>query len=302
MARSDGEGSTMTKSAVLDVEPPKAAPRRFDLEGGLALAAVVAASAVAPAQAQAQAAMVTDVDILNFALNLEYLETEYYLRGLTGSGLTAAETTGTGTLGTVTGGRQVNFTDTSIQQFLTEIANDERGQVNFIRGALGAQAVARPTLNFTDAFNALGAAAGIGPFDPFANQTNFILGGLLFCETGVTAYHGGGRFIQNKTILDSAAGILAVEAYQSGTLKLLTYQAGAQAIANYNAAVNVKNNLGGVVADQPITLNGVANLVPTDANSIAFSRTPAQVLGIVYEGGAQNNYGFFPNRVNGTIR
>ena len=275
--------------------------RRFGLESGLALAAAVAATGAATEAAQAQAAL-SDVDVLNFALNLEYLEIEYYLRGLTGSGLTAAETTGVGTLGAVTGGRQVPFTDTSVQQFLAEITADERGHTNFIRGALGSQAIARPSINYTDAFNALGVAAGIGPFDPFASQTNFILGGLLFCETGQTAYKGSARFIQNKSILDSAAGLQAVEAYQSGILKVLTYQAGTQAVNNYNAAVAVKNQLGGVLGDQPLVTNGTINLVPTDNNSIAFGRTPSQVLGIVYEGGQNNNYGFFPNRANGTIR
>lgn len=291
----------MTIEHDLQDEAPNSLPRRFALESGLALAAAVAAAGVTAAPAQAQSVAITDVDILNFALNLEYLEAEYYLRGLTGSGLTAAETTGVGTLGAVTGGRQVNFTDTGIQQALAEITADERGHTNFIRATLGSQAIARPAINFTDAFNALGVAAGIGPFDPFANQTNFILGGLLFCESGQTAYKGSGRFIQNKSILDAAAGLLAVEAYQSGTLKVLTYQAGPQAIANYNAAVVVKNQLGGVVADQPIIMNGVSNLVPTDGNSISFGRTPAQILSIVYEGGSANNFGFFPNKVNGRI-
>ena len=276
-------------------------PRRFALKSGLALAAAVAAGAGQAGGAQAQAAMIADTDILNFALNLEYLEAEYYLRGLTGSGLTAAETTGVGTLGTVTGGRQVNFTDTAVQQALAEITADERGHTNFVRGVLGANAIARPSINFTAAFNQLGVAAGIGPFDPFASQANFVLGGLLFCETGQTAYKGSARFIQNKSILDSAAGLQAVEAYQSGILKVLTYQAGSAAIANYNAAVAVKNQMGGGFGDQPIVVNGVSNLVPTDDNSIAFGRTPAQILGIVYEGGAANNYGFFPNRVNGRI-
>ena len=292
----------MARHAVSDFETLEAPERRFGMKSGLALAAAVAASSVGAGAAQAQAAVVGDVDILNFALNLEYLEIEYYLRGLTGSGLTDAETTGVGTRGTVIGGRQVPFTDTAIQQFLAEITADERGHTNFIRGALGSAAIARPSINYTDAFNQMGVAAGIGPFDPFASQTNFILGGLLFCETGQTAYKGSARFLQNKSILDSAAGLQAVEAYQSGILKTLTYQAGSQAIANYNAAVAVKNQLGGVLGDQPIVVNGQANLVPTDANSIAFGRTPAQVLGIVYEGGAANNYGFFPNRVNGTIR
>ena len=264
------------------VDVPESESRRFGLKSGLALAAAVAAGGAASSPAQAQVATITDVAILNFALNLEYLEAEYYLRGLTGSGLTAAETSGVGTLGTVTGGRQVPFTDTAIQQQLAEITADERGHTNFVRAALGSQAIARPSIDFTDAFNAMGVAAGIGPFDPFATQTGFILGGLLFCEAGQTAYKGSARFLQNKSILDSAAGLQAVEAYQSGILKVLTYQAGAQAIANYNAAVAVKNQLGGV-GDQPIVMNGVSNLVPTDANSIAFGRTPAQILAIVYE-------------------
>jgi len=49
-------------------------------------------------------------------------------------------------------------------------------------------------------------------------------------------------------------------------------------------------------------LDGVANIVPADQNAIAFSRTPAQVLNIVYLGGAASNFGFFPNKLNGNIK
>ena len=76
---------------------------------------------------------VTDTDILNFALNLEYLEAEYYLRAATGSGLSDADSGSNA--GTVTGGQMVTFATPAIKQYALEIANDELAHVRFLRKA-----------------------------------------------------------------------------------------------------------------------------------------------------------------------
>ncbi len=80
---------------------------------------------------------VTDADVLNFALNLEYLEAQFYSYAVTGSGLSASMLSGTGNQGALTGGRKVNFTDPIVEQYAKEIAADEIAHVKFLRDQLG---------------------------------------------------------------------------------------------------------------------------------------------------------------------
>lgn len=247
----------------------------------------------------------SDIDILNFALNLEYLEAEFYLRAVTGSGLPDSDTTGTGNRGNVTGGSAVPFDSEVIRDYATEIAQDEKGHVEFLRATLGSAAVARPTIDLQTSFNTAATAAGlIGPgqtFNPFADETSFLLGAFLFEDVGVTAYHGAAPLIKNKTILAAAAGILAVEAYHAGEIRTVLFERGA--IAQTRAISDARDALDGPGDDdQPIRVQGHANIIPADSNGLAFSRTTAQVLKIVYLGGASGNFGFFPNRLNGNIK
>lgn len=277
--------------------------RRFLLKSSLAT--LGALSATTFAGTASAAAPLTDVNILNFALNLEYLEAEYYVRATTGMGLTAADTTGGNgqAAGTVKGGTAVTFNNQLYRQIAKEIADDELHHVQFLRAALGSAAVAEPDINFTDTFNALAMAAGLGStFDPFASETNFLIGAYVFEDVGVTAYNGAAPAISNKTYLGAAASILSVEAYHAGCIRTLLLQAGQQHAAN--AISGVRDSLDGNPhnQDQGIVVGGKDNVVPTDMNGLAFTRTPSEVLGIVYAGGQSGNYGFFPNKVNGAIQ
>ena len=296
--------TTATSAPItLDLSAGRRAFLRAAGFGAVGAAALISGGQPSLAIAAPAADAATDAAILNFALNLEYLEAEFYLRAAYGKGLAAADTTGKGKKGGVVGGRKVAFTSKVIAEYAREIAGDEEAHVKFLRGALGNGKQARPKIDFTNAFTAAARAAGLikktETFDAFANDTTFLLAAFIFEDVGVTAYKGAARFLENKDFLEAAAGILAVEAYHAGEIRTLLYQRGlvkeAGAISDLRDSADGKGD-----RDQGIVLRKKANIVPTDANGLAFSRTPEQVLKIVYLGGDDKG-GFFPNGLNGTL-
>jgi hypothetical protein len=261
--------------------------------------------------ATAVAGAPSDASILNFALNLEYLEAEFYSRSVTGAGLPLNMTTGTGNRGEVSGGRAVPFKTPLIKKFAQEIAGDEKGHVAFLRNALGAAAVSRPAISLDASFTAAAIAAGLiskgQTFDPYANELNFLFAAFIFEDVGVTAFKGAAPFIANKTYLDAAAGLLAVEAYHAGAIRATLYAEGVATPDVYSTVQKIsdaRDSLDGRTDDdQGIGTAAVANIVPTDANSIAFGRSPAQVLNVVYLTSEKaHSGGFYPAGVNGAIR
>lgn len=276
----------------------------------LATSTTMAAGESSPATAE-----ISDDDIFNFVLNLEYLEAEYYLLGTTGAGV-GAEDLGANP-GTVTGGAQVPFQTDSLRQFLEEVAQNELAHVRYYRQLLGEEAVDRPAIDLTGGFAAVATGANLGTgFDPFADEIGFLLGGMLFEDVGVTGYHGltslilssgGGKYAgtsEGAEYVGILSGVLGVEAYHMGMARSQLYQAGSAAIAAANAITVARGQLNGMPGiEQGIEVDGHANFVPSDENGVVFSRTPQQVLQIAYvtpDTGVTSG-GFFPNGVNGTI-
>lgn len=240
----------------------------------------------------------TDTDVLNFALNLEYLEAEFYLRAVTGSGLSSDDAGSSA--GAVTGGTQVPFKTSGFLQLAKELANDEQAHVRYLRKALGSAAVSRPAIDLTNSFNAAAVAAGFGPtFNPFADENSFFVGAFLFEDLGVTAYHGAAGTLTSKQNLAAAAGILGAEAYHAGEIRALLTQMDVPYITYANQLSALRGKVGG---GAETTLSASA-VVAADSNSIGYSRTTDQVLHVVYLSGSTGvkSGGFFPNGMTGTI-
>ena len=103
------------------------------------------------------------------------------------------------------------------------------------------------------------------------------------------------------------AGILAVEAYHAGIVRLALYEQRA-VVTPYNVTVEtivdaiaaLRDSVDGSQMDDVgiVADDGTSMLVPVNSNALAFARTPEEVLPIVYLGGTGKG-GFFPNGVNG---
>ncbi|HTG38306.1 ferritin-like domain-containing protein [Sphingomonas sp.] len=295
---------------------------RRDFFRAMGAAAVIAGGAAVATRTSPLIAQTapSDGDILNFALNLEYLEAQFYLYAATGEGLPATLTGGAGTVGTATGGRRVAFTDPAVAAYAREIAEDERQHVIFLRNALGTTFVAQPTIDIgvgpDTAFSAAARAAGLigagETFDPYANDENFLLAAFIFEDLGVTAYKGAAPLLTSKTFLEAAAGILAVEAYHAAIVRTTLYAKGIETPALIDATEAIsdaRDSLDGTDdLDQGVRPSGtgdstVSNIAPLDENGIAFSRSAGQTLNVAYLNNmATDRGGFFPNGVNGTIR
>ena len=160
----------------------------FILKGAVTAGAVYGLAAVQPFVGQAFAqGSDGDVEILNFALTLEYLEAAFYTQGL----------------------KQVSGLSADAKKLAIEIRDNENEHVDALKAAvegLGGKAVKAPGVDFGKAF---------------ASQDSFLKLAQTLEDTGVSAYNGAGPSIQDKKVLASAGSIVQVEARHAAAIRSL---------------------------------------------------------------------------------
>lgn len=255
---------------------------------GVASATMGAAATFGDLSLKAQAGTPTAVDVLQFALNLEYLEAEFYSVAVYGKTIEerGQAINGNGGTGpTTTSYGKVNFGNSYLLtgQVATDIASDELAHVKLLRSALsgaGVEPIAKPAIDL-DALASLGAS--------LQNEMTFLVLSRIFEDIGVTAYAGGSPYLSGTPYLRTAARILAVEGEHVANIRLQ--------IARYGIPTKALD--GADVIPPPSGSNFFST---NTANGLVAYRTPGQVLYLAYGDKANATAGgFFPAGVNGIL-
>ncbi len=175
----------ITETPELDaVEIPGINRSTFILRGALAAGAAYGVGSVAPFVGNALAAS-PDLEILNFALTLEYLEADFYQ----------------------VKGKSVHLSS-AIKPIAKAFGEEESEHVSALTSAikkLGGKPVAKPTFAF-----------------PVTNEKSFLKLAYVLENTGVGAYNGAGPSLTDKALLAAAGSIVQIEARHAATIGLLT--------------------------------------------------------------------------------
>lgn len=154
------------------------------LKGALAAGALYGTMMVGPYVRRALAASAGgDVDIVNFALTLEYLETAFYEEAKRRAGASG-----------------------DLRALIDLIAKDESEHVEALKATvkqLGGKPVAEPKFDF-----------------PYSGTMGFLKLAQTFEDTGVSAYNGAAPLIKSKEVLGAAGSIVQVEARHAAAIRL----------------------------------------------------------------------------------
>ncbi|MBA0861161.1 hypothetical protein Goshw_025116 [Gossypium schwendimanii] len=262
-----------------------------------------------------------DRDLIQFALNLEFLEAEFFLYGALGDGLDVlAPSLAQGGPPPV-GGRKANL-DPVIRRIIEEFAYQEIGHLRAITESVGG--VPRPRLNisaeaFAALFNRAMNTTLSPPFNPYANSLNYLLASYVIPYVGLVGYVGTIPNLVGRTNRELVASLLGVESGQDAVIRTLLYLRANEKVMPYGVTVadftdrisEIRNRLGrcgmkdeGLKVPKQLGAENrtTSNILSADADSLSYSRTQPEILRTVYGTGDESRPGgFLPNGGAGRI-
>jgi hypothetical protein len=263
-----------------------ASPNRRSLLKTLGIAAAVTGSSLCFGPRPAQAQSTLDADVLNFALNLEYLTAEFYTQAATGASITLFDVhidgraSGTNPMagGTVIGGKQLNFfsNDAFTLDLIAEIATNERAHVTLLRDALGSAAIARPNLNL----NALGFG--------FDSEHDLLRASRILEEIGLSAYTSSIGLLKAPNHITLAGLLLGTEAEHAAGIRMQMVRLGIpiDPVDEFN-----RTSRSTASSNRPLSIN---------SDGLIANRTVGQILYRLFgKQGGDLKGGFFPAGLNG---
>lgn len=250
------------------------------------MAAMLSAAALAGTRtAFAQSTSPSVVDVLNFALNLEYLEANFYLYVSTGAGLSSS-LNGAGVAVQGAPGK-ITTLDANTLAVCQALAQDEVNHIAGLRAAitsLGGTPIAQPLINLS--------ANGT-----IATQAQFLAAARQFTALGGSAYVGSAQLlVSNPSVLTTAGQILGAEGQHAGALAYLCV---------------TKNVVSPAIDAQDVPPTASNYFTVTATTALSPARNASQVLGVAYAVSSAGTTtpatgitvgGFFPNGVNGNIK
>lgn len=263
-----------------------------------------------------------DIDPIQFAENLEFLEAEFFLHAAFGEGLDQIAPNLTLGGPPPVGAMKANL-DEVTWRIIAEFGYEEVGHLRAIQNTVGG--FPRPLIDLSahNFARVMDEAFGYHldpPFDPYIHSLNFLLASYVIPYLGINGYTGTNPIIDGYATKRLLAGLLGVEAGQDAVIRTMLFERMRETVPPYkNITVAeftdrvsaLRNRLGQCgVKDEGLTVPTelgaegriCTNVLSADRDSLSYSRTPAELLRILYLTGREREPGgFFPKGANGRI-
>ncbi|KAK9665085.1 hypothetical protein RND81_14G089300 [Saponaria officinalis] len=261
-----------------------------------------------------------DIDLIEFALNVEYLEAEFFLHGALGHGLDKVAPHLAAGGPPPVGPRKARL-DPLVNSIVYQFGLQEVGNIRAMKKVV--KGFPRPRMNLSTIFaEAMDKAFGrplMPPFEPYATTLHYLIGCYMIPLVGLTSYVDINSKLHSPHAQKLIGSLLAVESGQDAVIRTLMYERRLQRVYPYGIPLqdftikisNIRNKLAkagirdeGLVVEPSLGAEGKSalNILSCDKDSMPYSRTPAEVLRIFYSSGDEHHKGgFFPDGAGGNI-